>query len=146
MMRIFKQTMCAGLLIISSLFFITFTSSINAAQPMGGAMSMSPSGWEWGFIVLAFDTIFVLLAISAIKLLKLRRSVVGGLLIIVGVAITILGVHNQINAPRVDEINDGGGMPVHAGLNLAVYGSAAACLIGGGLGILPSLLKKNAFK
>jgi hypothetical protein len=116
---------------VAAFFFITFTSSINEAQSMGGPMNMSPSSEEWSYIVLALDPLFLLAAFGGIKLLGVSRRVAGLLSLLIGITILALGIKNHLNAPPLDGVNDTDKMPVPPFLHYVVYSFVGVCLISG---------------
>lgn len=132
--------------IIASLLFVLFTGSINAAQPLGGAMNMSPSETEWCYIVMAIDVVLVVVALAGAKLLGLTQRALGGSSILVGALVLFLGIYNQSRAPQLDTISDQGEMPVAASMSAIVYLVAISCITAGILMILRSARQMKSLK
>jgi hypothetical protein len=130
-MKTFKRILGAFMLGLACLFFVLFTGSINAPQKMGGPMNMSASSSEWCLIVLFIDAVLVLIALIGSKMLEVTHRISGGISVVIGVSVLMLAVHNHLNAPPADGINNGLEMPVPSWLNVVVYLVAAFCVMGG---------------
>jgi len=83
---------------------------------MGGPMGMAPSPMEWSLIVLFLDAVWFLIGVAGSKMLGLSRKVAGGLLVLVGISVLMLAIHNHLNSPDIDDLNKGLQMPVPSGL------------------------------
>src|SRR5258705_7356435 len=135
MKRLFMRVLGICLSVIGLGLFVVFTSSINAAQSLGGPMNMSPSPREWCYIVLTLDLVFLAIAIGGMKLASLSRSTVGLLAMAVGVSVLTICIWNHVDGPPVDipvgPMNNHGRIPVSPEENTVVYVVAGLCLGGG---------------
>lgn len=132
------------MLVGASLFFVLFTGSINSAEQMGGPMSMSPSSTEWCFIVLFIDLLLVLIGFVGSRIFGLPHKVAGVLIVLIGVSLSILGIHNQMNSPQIDNVGSGLRMPVPPALNITVYVIAGVLVLGGLFLLARSPTKQNS--
>ncbi len=98
---------------------------------MGGPMNMSPGPEGWFYIALVIDALLLFSAWLGIKLLGLRRQVIGMWSLLVGLVILALGVSNHIHAPPLDGVNPTNMMPVPNFLHYTVYSFVGIFLFGG---------------
>ena len=128
--RFLKVLAGLGLVVIGGSLFVIFTSSLNASQPDGAPIGV---GEFLGFVlVVGMDLVFLIAALSGMKLAGLKRSTVGLLAIGAGASILLIGIWNQMHGPSLDKgpLSDNR-IPVPPELNIAVYVVAGLCLAGG---------------
>jgi hypothetical protein len=130
-LQIVKRLLGIVILTIATFLFIAVTTSINAAQSMGGPMNIWPMPEEWFAIALVIDAVLLTLVYGGIKVSGLSRRVVGILSLLVAIAILSLGIENHVHAPPLDGPNETNKWPVPAFLHYAVYGFALIFLAAG---------------
>ena len=104
MLNIIAKVVGIVLLLCGTFFFFVFTVDMTSNVRIAGPMNLWPPPL-WSYLIL--DTIFVLLAMSGLKLMGLKRIVTGSLMSIIGVLVLIFVLKNQFKAPPRDAMSDG---------------------------------------
>src|SRR5688572_27540 len=111
------------------IFFVIFTSSLNAAERDGAPIGV---GGSLDTIIGVLGLIFLGVAVGGMKLADLRRPISGLIVLTAGAAIAIIGTWNYFDGPSLDlgPVSDDR-IPVSTELNIFVYVVAALCLTAG---------------
>jgi len=125
MVKVLKQIVGVILLASGSFLFVVFTVDLSADIRIAGPMNLWPPP-AWVYLIL--DILFVLLAFVGIKMMKLKRIVVGFVMGIVSVCALIFIHRNQVNAPPSEGVNDGRYIPADIESYVLAYMIAAAVL------------------
>jgi hypothetical protein len=104
MLTIIAKAVGTILLLCGTFFFFVFTVDMTSNVRIAGPMNLWPPPL-WVYLIL--DTIFLLLAVSGIKLTGLKRIVTGSLMSIIGVLVLIFVFKNQLKAPPREAMSDG---------------------------------------
>ena len=140
-----KRLAGLALVVVGGILFVIFTSSLNAAQSDGAPIGVGES--IASFIVLAFDLVFLGIAIGGMKLAGMKRRTVGLIAVAAGAAIAIIGGWNHVDGPPLDKVGpvSDDRIPVSAELNVVVYMVAGLCLTVGSLLTTLGRTKKESY-
>lgn len=122
------------------IFFVIFTSSLNAAERNGAPIGVG--GAINSVIIVILDLVFLAIAVGGMKIAGLRRHTGGLIALAVGAAIAVVGVWNYVDGPPLDKIGSVSDdrIPVSPELNVVVYVVAGLFLTAG---LLLTLLGKS---
>jgi hypothetical protein len=101
---------------------------------------------EWSLVVLFIDGVLFFIGVLGSKMLGLSHKGAGLLMVLIGISVLMLAIHNHLNSPNIDDLNKGLQMSVASGLNILVYLVSALCVIAGLVMIFRIHSKENLRK